>query len=301
MTNLRSLDLNLLVAFEALMAERNVSRAARRVGLSQPAMSGALSRLRGLFDDELLVRGSGRMRPTPRAESLEGPVREALALIRSSLAATERFDPATDRRAFTLATNITAASILLPGLLRRIEATAPAVDLRVLANDYTDALDQLTSGAADLAVCYCPKAPVQLSKEAILSDRFVSAVCKDNPEVGDHLTLEGYLALDHLLVSPKGDPVGKVDHILARQGLKRRVAVTVPSFILVPFVLPSTRLVTTLAERTVTGVAADRLKIVEPPIEIEGFEVHMVWDRSRDHDPALNWLRDLLRAVVGEL
>lgn len=300
MTNLRSLDLNLLVAFEALMAERSVSRAARRIGLSQPAMSGALARLRSLFDDQLLVRGDGQMRPTPRAESLEGPVREALALIRSSLAAAESFDPAIARRGFTLAMSSFAASVCLPILVPRVEAEAPGIDIRVRGIEDGDMTEPLTSGAADVAVCYCPKLPSQLMGEPIVTERFVSAVCRDNPEVGERLTLERYVALNHLLVSPKGDPVGKVDHLLARHGLRRRVAVTVPSFLVVPFVLPGTRLVATLAARAVSGIAGQRLKVVEPPLEMTGFEVHMVWDRSRDRDPALIWLRDQLRAAAAE-
>jgi DNA-binding transcriptional LysR family regulator len=299
--NLRNFDLNLLVAFDALMTERNVSRAASRVGLSQSAMSSALARLRGLVGDELLMRRAGEMQPTPRALELVGPVHQALGLVEKAFEPAKEFEPRTAPRSFALAMTDYSASILLPRLIPRLEEHAPAVDLRIKPYDRSLFAEQLASGASDLAVSFVCNAPSLVRSQVIFRERFVCVVCADNPAVGERLSLDTYLALNHLLVSSKGDPEGKVDGLLVRRGLRRRVSITVPHFLLVPRILPGTRLIATIAERVVTRWKGPGLRYLEPPIEIDGFDVHMAWDRRRDNDPALVWLREQIFEVAKEV
>ena len=226
--DLSRIDLNLLVAFDVLMAEQSVTRAARRLGLSQPATSSALGRLRRLLGDPVLVRASTRMVPTPRALELIGPVRQILNQVEVALSAPPPFDPASTRRRFRIASNDYVEAVLLPDLVREVARAAPGVDLEVLQFGASYPEESLRTGKLDLAIGFSHNIPAGLHSHILFKDRFVCAVRADHPDVGKRLTLPQYTRLPHVLVSQTGSVTGIVDSALAVHGLERRVAVTVP-------------------------------------------------------------------------
>jgi DNA-binding transcriptional LysR family regulator len=303
--HLPALDLNLLVALDALLLERNVTRAAERIGITQSAMSHSLSRLRGLTGDPLLVRGAGGMVATPRGEALAPPVRQALELVASALRPPEAFDPRSAKLRMRIATSDYGELILLPALVRRLEEEAPGVELRLVPHG-EEAATPLAAGVADLVI-----APVGRSEEVpqvfarkLFDETFVSVVRRGHPLADKKLTLARFAAASHALISPRGKEGSFVDDALARLGLSRRVAVTVPHFLVAPHIVATTDLVLTLAARVAT-MLADPLKLVvlTPPRELElaGFRMSLLWHERTQSDPAHRWLRDLLVRVASEI
>ncbi len=292
-------DLNLLVALDALLAERSVTRAAARVGLTQPAMSHALGRLRRLFDDPLLVRTAEGMSPTPRALGLVGPVRRGLAELETALAPAPTFDPKTARGRFVLAMGDYAEVVLLPGVVARLTREAPGMDLEVRPAA-APAFDALARGELD-AVIGLPatgKVPEGIYEQRLFEERFVCVMRSAHPMAKRRLTLERFLALSHALISPRGERGGLLDTVLTRMGKTRRVALLVPHFLVAPHVIATSDLVLTLAER-LARVLADPLKLVvrTPPLSLEGFAMAATWHARNHGDPAQRWFRRLLAEV----
>jgi DNA-binding transcriptional LysR family regulator len=303
--NLRSVDLNLLVAFDALVAERNVTRAAGRIGLSQPAMSKALNRLRYLFDDPLFVRRDRAMEPTTRAIELAGPIRGALADISRTLTLPTAFDPATARATLKIATVDLYHTKLLPSLVRHLRRHAPGIDLQVRANDCSCLHEQLAAGDVDLAFAPLGTKTKELHAEPLWNDRLVTLVGEDNP-LRDPVTIEAYAAAAHLVdaghvqVSPDGTGTSVVDAILAARGLRRRIALVLPSSAGVPFVVAATDLIATLPSRIVKGLApVPHVRLVTPPLPDIEVSPHMFWHRRAHADPLQAWLRAAIREIAA--
>src|SRR5215475_9698633 len=268
--SLAGVDLNLLVALDALLAERNVTRAAERVGLSQPGMSNTLARLRKLFGDPLLVREGLALVPTPRAESLRQPVQEALSLIENALDNRPGFDPARDHMTFTVSCSDYSVLMLIGPLVRRLAAAAPGLTIQVLPRA-PDPVRLLRDGDADLVI-----EPVEIMPETTLpslrlfADRWVCCVWAGTAEVGDQMTQETYLRLGHLVYSAmRGHPVSIVDTYLAQAKVARRIEFTVESFLLAPFLLQGTDLVAVVPERAAGHLrrTAD-VRFLEPPMDL---------------------------------
>lgn len=300
--DLAGVDLNLLVAFDALMAERHVTRAGERIGLSQPAMSAALNRLRHLLKDELFLRRSDGMHPTRRAQELAVPLRQALLQIQAALEP-EIFVPAEANRTFKLATNDFAASVLLPRLGSRIDAEAPQVDIRVIAADDPLAISLLDQDAVDLAIAPFEKIEPQFERQQLMEPAdFLCVMRRGHPLAKQKLTLERFAQTPQLLVSRTGDPSGFVDDILASLGYERRVAFTVPSFLLAPIVLMQTDLIALLPRRLVEMFQemAD-LATREPPFPQRKFPLAMLWHQRLNRDPGHTWLRNTLVEVATEI
>lgn len=296
--DLSRVDLNLMVAFDALMAEQSVTRAAQRLGLSQPAMSSALGRLRRLLADPVLVRTSTRMVPTLRAMELIGPVRQILNQVEAALSAPAPFDPASTRRRFRIATNDYVEAVLLPRLVREIAQAAPGIDLEVLQLGSGYPEEALQTGKLDLAIGFSHNVPPALHSRILFKDRFICAVRADHPGVGKRLTLPQYIQLPHVLVSQSGGVTGIVDNALSLHGLERRVSVTVPHFVVTPHVVAQSDCIVTLAER-VARTFADilPLRLLKPPVFLPAIRVAMAWHERSAHDPALQWLRETLRTI----
>jgi DNA-binding transcriptional LysR family regulator len=304
--NLRAVDLNLLVAFDALIAERNVTRAAGRIGLSQPAMSKALNRLRHLFGDPLFVRHDRAMEPTPRAIELSVPIRGALADISRTLTLPTSFDPATARATLKIATVELYHTKLLPSLVRHLRCHAPGVDLQVRANDCSFLHEQLASGEIDIALAPLGTKTAELHAEPLWNDRLVTLVGENNP-LRDPVTIEAYAAAVHMVdaghvqVSPDGVGTSVVDAILAARGLRRRIALVLPSSAGVPFVVAATDLIATLPSRIVKGLApVPHVRLVTPPLDLE-VSPHMFWHRRADADPLHAWLRAAIREIAADI
>jgi DNA-binding transcriptional LysR family regulator len=302
--NLRSVDLNLLVVFDTLMAERNVTRAATRNGLSQPAVSKALSRLRFLFDDPLFVRRDRAMEPTARALDLAGPIHDALSDISRTLSLPGAFDPATVTATVKIASIDLYHTSLLPSLIRRLRRDAPGVDLQVRANDCSRLTEQLASGEIDLAFAPLGSRAGEIIAEPLWNDRLVTLVGKDNP-LRDPLTLEAFAAAGHLVdaghvqVSAEGVGSSVVDAILAARGLRRRIVLVLPNSAGVPFVVAATDLIATLPSRIVKGLASvPNVRVLTPPLPDVEVSPHMFWHRRTHTTPLQAWLRAVIKDIA---
>lgn len=294
--NLTAIDMNLLVALDAFLAERSVTAAAKRLSISQPAASHQLARLRDVLGDALLVRTRQGMVPTPRAEALAGPLRTALATLEGALGGGGVWDPSTAERSFSVGTTDYAELVLLPALVARLRKDAPSVDIFVRTLD-EDIAAQLASGKVDVAIAPPPQVASEPSIHTteLLTERFVCVMREGHPLAKKRLTLDRFCAASHALVAPRGKPGGLVDEALARLGRSRRVALTVPHFLVAPHVLVESDLVLTLAER-VARTFAGLLPLVtaEPPIELSGFTMTLAWHERTQADPGQAWLRGLL-------
>ena len=296
-----TLDLNLLVVLDALLAERSVTRAASRLGLSQSATSHALARLRDHFGDPLLVRTGGKLVLTARANDLAEPVRGALAQLDGALRGARAFDPARARRAFTVAMADHLAALLLPPLHARIARTAPAVDLRVAAV-HREIEAELDSDATDLLVTMSTGDDAQgLYQQRLFDDRYVCLVRRGHPAARRALTAEAYAALPHLLIAPRGGR-GVVDRELAARGLARRVAVQVPHALVAPHVVAASDLVLTAIARFARAYAAILpLDVIDVPLELPAVTCRQRWHERSHHDPAHAWLRARVAEAAGAI
>lgn len=300
--DLHGIDLNLLVAFDALMAERNVTRAGARIYRSQPAMSAALSRLRILLKDELFVRSPNGLQPTPRALDLAEPISHALAEIQRTLDFTQGFDPQSSTSIFTVGLSDHPTFVLLPRLIEVLQDVAPMVALHVrsfTARD--DAIAMLDAGEVDLAIGVPPTTSTgRILTRPLFEERFVCIVRKDHPVAQVPLNLETFLSLSHLLVSPENDHFGHVDAALARQGLKRRLALTLPQMYAAPLVVARSDMIATLMGGVVNlSGYADELCVLAPPLELESVSFVMSWHRRNDVHPSQLWFRSCIGSLPG--
>ncbi len=292
--NLSAIDLNLLVALQALLEERSVTRAAERVGLSQPAMSNALKRLRVELGDPLLVRAGRAMVLTPRGEMLIEPLREALHQVESIFSPPGEFVAAESEQTFVLGANDYAQFTIMPALLERLSLMAPGINLRVRDPGREMLRPNLESGVIDLALHL--GRPAQVAETLYRRDLFqLELECMvrlGNPLVGDTLSVEQYAQMSHILVSQSGGDQGVVDWTLAELGLERRIAVVVPHFFIAPHIVARTDLILTTA-RSVAQVFEDVLpvRLLSPPLELERGTVSLVWHPRTHRDPAHQWLR----------
>lgn len=298
--NLRRLDLNLLVVFDALMTDRNVTRAGERVGLSQPAMSNALSRLRAYFKDDLFVRGPDGMRPTPRATELAPGIHAALGTIDAALDPV-RFDPAEAVRTFRIETNDYVVATYLPQLMALLAREAPGVDVRVTPQTGLT-FERLDAQDIDFGISAFGDPPERFGSQALAEDVYVVLMRKRHPLADQNLTLNRYAAAQHLLVSPRGDPRGFVDTALAEKGLTRRVALTVNQFSSAAPVVARTDLIVTIPKR-IADLMVPAFGLTEKPSPVPGprafSAIAVIWHKRLGEHPAYVWFRDALKRAVG--
>lgn len=303
--NLRSVDLNLLVIFDALIAERNVTRAARHNGISQPAMSKALNRLRHLLDDPLFERRDGRMEPTPRALDLAGPIRSALSDISRTLTAPGAPNP----RQFVGVVRIAAIDLhqttLLPALTTQLRLQAPGLDLRIQVADRDRLYDQLADGEIDLAIAPTLMGMPELCAETLWNDRLVTLVSADN-RLPQPMTIEAFAAADHVVdaghvrVGTDGRGASLVDSILAARGLRRRIAVVLPSSSAIPHVVVATDLIATLPSKIVKDLEIPGLRVMPAPLPPVEVSAHLCWHPRSQNSPLRAWLCNLIRTTAAD-
>jgi DNA-binding transcriptional LysR family regulator len=297
--DIRAVDLNLLKAFDALMAERAVTRAASRIGLSQPAMSHALSRLRGLFGDDLFVRAATGMEPTARAREIAALVAAAIEQIETALNLGAAFDPLHSTAIFTAGMAEYAEVALVGRLARGFSETAPNATLRLVPATGPQVLERLERGEIDVAVAHFPQVPAHFEASQLLRDPFVVVMRKGHPAAARPWSLETYAAQDHLLVSPRGATSGALDRILVDFGLKRRLALLVATYLAVPAALAQSNLVATVPERTARQIArTEAIEILPLPIDF-ATTMSMVWHRRVAKDPAQTWFRARLAEAAA--
>ena len=298
------IDLNLLVAFDALMSERNVTRAAIQVGISQPAMSAALSRLRTLLGDPLFQRSADGLLPTARARELAAPIAQALQQIEAAMVQQPAFHPETASLTFRLGLQDYPTLVLLPALLEALEKSMPGVSLNVLAfNDRDAAVDLLDAGMIDVAIGVLPgSADGRILTRPLLRDEFVTIVSSDPLVARRAMDLASYLDLQHVLVSPEGQLHGLVDQALAQQGLKRKLALTLPQLFAVPAVVARTNMAATILKRVAQQAQASHgLQLFAPPLALPEIVFHLIWHRRSDSHPAQRWFREFIAEQAMDL
>jgi DNA-binding transcriptional LysR family regulator len=293
MVNFNRLDLNLLLTLQVLMEELNVTRAARRLNLSQPSVSVQLAKLREVFSDPLLLPGPRGMQPTARAEALREPLRHALFALEAVVAPTETFDPAkADSTWRVAATDYMATAILLP-MLESLRQTAPLSRLAVFELQTQHFLRQAEQGEIDLIFHTRTGAPASLHQRLLFSERYVLAGRAGHPALQSAVSLRDFCQLEHVMVSPDGGGFwAATDDALVRSGVTRKVVLSVPHFLFLVETLLKTNLVAVVPERLTRNVAG--LKVTEPPVAVEGFDMLMLWHERLHRDAGHRWLRQQL-------
>jgi DNA-binding transcriptional LysR family regulator len=298
--NLAGVDLNLLVVFDALMRERNVTRAGKRIGMSQPAMSNALNRLRHLLKDELFLRGPKGMRPTPRALEIAAPIHQALMEVDSALSPVA-FDPAKATNTFRFSMADYAASLILPPLAKRLEEDAPGVDIRVRP-DTLNGPQLLDRNEIDYAIGYYTDYPERFQGLSLFEESYVCVMRRGHPLAKEEITLKEFVEAKHLLITLTGEGTGFVDRLLQERGLKRRVAMTVNQFLVAPLVIQNSDMIMTLALRTAERFAdVNNLHIAPLPLERAPMKLTLLWHEQLGRHPAHDWIRSVLVDICREI
>lgn len=295
-------DLNLLPVFLTLMEERNVTRAAERLGLTQPALSNALTRLRTLLQDPLFIRERYGMQPTPKAQELAPVVAAALASLDGVIQGQQAFDPAQASQLVTLAPNSYVEFVLMPTIVARLRERAPRLRLRLTPFGSDLAETGVISGSTALALGRIVDPPDNIVVQHLTDDGLACVVRADHPSVGDRLSKAQFERLRHVNMLPPGRLRAGLFQALERQGLRRDVAVSVTHFLAIPDMLAVTDYCATLPRLICRRLQADpRLKVVPAPVDLGSFPVEMAWHVRYRADPAHRWLRDLIKEVVDEV
>lgn len=292
--DLHRIDLNLLVVLEAVVSETSVSRAARRLHLSQPALSHALARLREAFGDAILVRNGRAMEATPRALAALPEVRSLLTQVGRLFSHGGRFDPATVERSIHIGASDYSAAAVLSRIATQIRAQAPSMRLRVFHAGRVDAPGMLRSGQLDLAFGVFNNLTGDLGTTPLQDEPYLCGVARDL-KLRRAMTEREYLDADHLNVLVQGDTLGLIDEALAQRGLVRRIVLTVPHFAVAPSLLAGTPMVLTAPAGLLRSEAVKPLvKTFKPPVDLPPFRTQMAWSLRREEDEGLRWLRECI-------
>lgn len=295
-------DLNLLPIFVALMEERSVTRAAGRLGMTQPALSNALSRLRLMLQDQLFVRERYGVQPTPVALELAPRIAEALAQLDDLVLGQQDFDPKQAERLFTIAPNGYAEFVLVPAVVARLQKVAPGIRLHLTPYGNDLAETGVVSGTTALVLGRIVDPPDNLVVQHLMDEGFACAVRADHPNVGDAVTREQFETMKHVNIVPPGRMRAGLFQALAQQQLKRDVAISVTNFFAVAEMVAVTDYCATLPSLICKRLMQEpRLKILPAPVDLGSFPVEMAWHVRYRHDPAHRWLRALIGEVITDL
>jgi len=293
---LRDIDLNLLLVFDRMLTEKRVSAVAESLGLSQPAISNALARLRKLLGDDLFLRTAQGMVPTPFALHLAEPVAPAMGTLHGALNRPTRFDPASSTRSFTLATTDVGEVSFVPILMQALLAVAPGVSVNMVRNSANHLRETMEAGEVDLAVGLLPQLKAGIFQRLLLRERYVCIFsAKLALAAKSTLTLKDFCAAEHLLVKSAGTGHGHVDELMAARAIARRIRLTVPHYLTLGHILGATPLIATVPERLALRIAEPFDLVWRPhPVELPQISINMFWHTRYHRDPGNRWLRDLL-------
>ncbi len=294
---LPKVDLNLFQVFDAVYQERNLTRAGRILHITQPAVSNALRRLREVFGDALFVRTPRGVAPTPVADTIAPRVREALNLLGTSVSEGEVFQPATSGKSFAVGMHDLDEAILAPRLMQRLGREAPGVSVECVEVARPDLESELAAGSLDLALDVPLFSVPQLCRQQVSTERYVCALRRDHPRASEPLTLERYLALEHIHVSSRRRGVGHVDMALEQLGLERRIRLRMRSYVAAPQVVATTDLALTIPRAL---AVRHELALLELPFSVDRLDQFLYWHRSADRDRANTWLRTVLLDLLSE-
>ena len=299
--NITDLDLNLLRVFDTIATEGSVTAAGDRIGLSQPAMSNALARLRQRFGDPLFVRTPRGMRPTPFAQQLAQPVREALRLIQTALQQHAGFDPRSSDNSFRFYMSDIGEMVFLPGLLERVKRDAPGVKIEVVRIPIRDIHAALEEGGLDLAIGFLPELTTGMRQQTLFREHYVCMLRGDHPVIGGKISAKQFREASHVLVSYAGTGHQVIEETFIAQGLSARITARVPHFLVVPMILERTDLIVTVPSRVAAIFARlGNFKVLKLPLTMHSFDVRLHWHERFHQDPANRWLRQLVTELYAE-
>lgn len=293
---LRDIDLNLLLVFDRMLAEKRVSAVAESLGLSQPAISNALARLRRAFGDELFLRTARGMEPTPFALQLAEPVAYAMGTLHGALNQQTVFDPATSTRSFTLAMTDIGEIYFAPVLMEVLSRAAPGVTISTVRNTAVNLRDAMEAGQVDIAIGLLPQLKASIFQRRLFKQRYVCLFSATHPLAAkSKLTLKDFSAAEHLLVKAAGTGHGQVDELMAAQGIARHIRLTVPHFVAIGHILRSTPMIATVPERLAQSIAEPfGLVWRTHPVALPQIAINAFWHARFHRDPGNQWLRGVL-------
>lgn len=294
--NIKNFDLNLLVVFKTLYEERNVTKASKKIGITQPAMSNALNRLRYLVKDELFIRGPKGMRPTPRANELASPIQTALNDLELSLSSIN-FDPKTTNKLYKISISDDVAPLILPNLINFLEKESPNSSLRVRSEQGSEAIKLLDSNDIDFAIGRFEMVSTRFESVDLYTEKYVCMMNSDHPLAEDEkLSIGQYLSSKHLRVAPAGTPVAPIDRSLSQLNLEREIFARIDLVTMAPLIIKNSDLILTLPSKTAQRMAKNyNFSIAELPIGLEQRQTKLLWHRELTNHPAYDWIKNQIR------
>ena len=297
--NLSKVDLNLFIVFDAIYTEANLTRAGQIVGITQPAVSNALARLRETFNDPLFVRTAQGMVPTPMAQNIIGPVRSALQLLRVSVQESRTFTPQQANKTYRISMTDLTEAVILPPLFQRLRRLAPAVQIESFLSKRRETTKELAAGRLDFAVDAPLNTDTQVRHVKLMEDRYVCALRQGHPLAKEKISLDEYLSLTHIQISSRRSGLGYVDLSLGKMGLQRKVALRSQHYMMASTVLQNTDMAMTVPERF---ARRHGLHYVQLPVnDVPSLETHLYWHESTDQDPANRWMREQIIEIAQQI
>ncbi len=296
--NLNKVDLNLFIVFDAIYTEANLTRAGQIVGITQPAVSNALARLRETFNDPLFVRTAQGMVPTPMAQNIIGPVRNALQLLRVSVQESRTFNPLQANKTFRISMTDLTEAVVLPPLFQRLRRLAPNVKIESMLAKRRETTKELAAGRLDFAMDAPLNTDPQVRHVKLLEDRYVCAMRRGHPLAKDKLSVEEYLQLSHIHISSRRSGLGMVDLALGKMGQQRKIALRSQHYMMATQVIQQTDMAVTVPERF---ARRHDLYQVPLPVDIPPLETHIYWHESTDQDPANRWMREQMIEIAQQV
>ena len=292
---LKDIDLNLLVVFNQLLIERKVSKVAENLGLGQPAVSNALARLRKLFGDELFLRTSSGMQPTPFADQLAESIGYALGMIHGAVNARSSFDPASSKRSFSIGMTDIGEIYFLPQLMRRMHEIAPEVSISTVRNTAVNLKDAMEAGHVDMAIGLLPQLKGGFFQRRLFVQQYMCMFRRGHALDKKRLLKSDFFAAEHVAVVSAGTGHGQIDEILDNSSPQRRVKLKVPHFVAIGHILQSTDLIATVPERLAERMAKPfDLRYLPHPVKLPQISINIFWHAKYHKDPANQWLRSLI-------
>ncbi len=296
--NLNKVDLNLFIVFDAIYTEANLTRAGQIVGITQPAVSNALARLRETFNDPLFVRTAQSMVPTPMAQNIIGPVRNALQLLRVSVQESRTFNPLQANKTFRISMTDLTEAVVLPPLFQRLRRLAPNVKIESMLAKRRETTKELAAGRLDFAMDAPLNTDPQVRHVKLLEDRYVCAMRRGHPLAKDKLSVEEYLSLSHIHISSRRSGLGMVALALGKMGQQRKIALRSQHYMMATQVIQQTDMAVTVPERF---ARRHDLYQVPLPVDIPPLETHIYWHESTDQDPANRWMREQMIEIAQQV
>ena len=296
--NLNKVDLNLFIVFDAIYTEANLTRAGQIVGITQPAVSNALARLRETFNDPLFVRTAQGMVPTPMAQNIIGPVRNALQLLRVSVQESRTFNPLQANKTFRISMTDLTEAVVLPPLFQRLRRLAPNVKIESMLAKRRETTKELAAGRLDFAMDAPLNTDPQGRHVKLLEDRYVCAMRRGHPLAKDKLSVEEYLSLSHIHISSRRSGLGMVDLALGKMGQQRKIALRSQHYMMATQVIQQTDMAVTVPERFARRHDLHQIPL---PVDIPPLETHIYWHESTDQDPANRWMREQMIEIAQQV